>query len=861
MNKKVALYLLLLTLIFQNICSAQINVFEKPPEKDVQTPGLSLKSTTRQLIDLNGKWDVSLDDGMTFSSFIIPMIMDTKSRIVFRKNFQLTNDMITAYNFVLVSEGLGYEAEIYLNNNFVTKNYFGYIPAIIQLDENSISASNEITIKTNNKLNFTTSLPTSVQTDIPKIYSGIQGDIYIVAVPKVYISNVMPVCKVESETTGRISSSITIASGNIEKYKNEGKNLSVRTLVYKGSGDVINESNYLKFNIDDYQTTTVKQDLTVKSPSLWSPGSPELYTVKIQIFNSDNLIDEILVETGFPNIKFSLAKKSFTDLKGAIAKLNGVNYSCDYPNFGTAVPYKLIEKDIRNIKEMGFNTVRVQGIPASPYLINICNRLGIYVLEEIPFNQISASRMKNPVLIKNSKEYLEGLIRRDIASPSVLAWGIGNDFDVTVSAAQSYIVQCRETASSLDSRPIYYTTNNLTTDICSELVDFKGVNIRNVPLEKLEKTFQEIKSLASTKTPAFISSYGVTINNDNKNGYNDKSSVDYQTKYLTEGFNLFSKTFFGNFITSFADWYEARPVNFGFSTSPYLNTSGLYDYNRNPKSSGLYLKKVLNYQSLQKLTEGSGISFFSDKSFIPIIIGLVFVLLFSFFYTKFPRFKEGVSKSYSMIFRSGSFYTYGKEQNIFSFFNTALMLIFAASGIALYVSGLFYFFKGNYYWNIFTANLFTNDSTKIKMDWYASNPVLSFVFIFILTIIHVLIVSVLISIVSLLIKQRVKYAKIFTVAVWALYPFILFLPVGAIIYKIAGLSSLYIILSLVIFSLFWVLYFIRIIGGFEYIFEYKIFRALIYGSIILVLALGSTFIYLYYYNSVFSSISLILSYK
>lgn len=859
MIKKVVLILLLI--VFQNLSIAQINVFEKPPEKDVQNPGLFQKSSSRQIIDLDGKWNVSMDEGVSFSSFIIPMVMDSKSNLIFKRNFQLTDQQIAMNNFILVAEGLGYEAEIYLNNNFVTKNNFGYLPVILQLDENSIATSNEIRINTNNKLSFNSSLPTSVQTDIPKIYSGIQGDIYIIAVPKIYVQSVLPVCRLESETTGRISSTITVATGNIKKYKDEGRNFAVKSVLYKSSGDAVAESGLLKFNIDDYQSAALKQELSLKSPAIWTPDSPELYTLKIQIFNADNLVDEFFVETGFQNIRFSLSKKSFTDLKGNIAKLNGVNYFCDYPNHGTAIPYKFLEKDIRNIKDMGFNTIRVQGMPASPYLINVCNRIGVYVFEEIPFNQISKSQLKNSVLLKYANEYLDGLIKRDIQSPAVLAWGIGNDFDVTNVYAQSYIVQCRETASGLDPRSVYYTTNNLTNDICSDLVDFKGVNLRNLPLEKIEKTYQEIRNLASTKTPAFISAYGVTINNDNKNGYNDKTSVDYQTKYLTDGFNTFSKSFFANFMTSYADWYEARPLNYFFAQSQYLNTSGLYDYNRNPKPSGLFIKKVLNMQSLQRLTEGSNRSFFSDKSFILIILGLLLVLLFSFFYTKLPRFKEGISRSFSMIMKSGNFYVFGKEQNLFTLFNTLLMLAFSASGIALFVSGLFYFFRENFYWDIFTSNLFISDSMKIRVDAYASNPLASFIFIFILTALHILFVTLMITVVSLLVKQRIKYFRIFTVAVWALYPFMLFLPVGAIIYKLAALNSSYVTISIVIFILFWVLYFLRIIGGFKYLFEYNLFKAFIYGGIILVLILGSTFIYLYNYNSVFSAISLILSYK
>lgn len=861
MNKKVVLFLLLL--IFQSVCSAQINVFEKPPEKDVQNPGIFQKSSTRQIIDLNGKWNVSIDNGASYSTFIVPMIMDFKSKLIYKRNFQLTDDMLTNYSFILVCEGLGYESEIFINNNFVTKNSFGYLPTIIQLDENSLNTSNEIQIITNNKLKFNSSLPSSIQTDIPKIYTGIQGDVYLMAVPKLFVFDAKPTCRFESETSGRVMSYITISTGNIKKYKDEGKNFSIKSVIYKGTNfsETIAESNSLKFNIEDYQSVNLKQDFSVKSPSQWSPESPELYTFKIQVYNSDNLVDEFYTETGFTNIKFSLSKKSYVDLKGNVIKINGVNYFCDYPNFGTAIPYKLIEKDIRNIKDIGFNAIRVQGVPASPYLINICNRIGVYVLEEIPFNQISNAQLKRTELLQSAYEYLENLIKKDMSAPCVIGWGIGNDFDVTTTNGQSYVLRCRETSSKLDYRPIYYTTNNFTGDICSDLVDFRGINLRNVSLEKLEKTYQEIKSLASAKTPAFISNYGVTINNDNKNGFNDKTSVDYQTKYLSEGYTTFSKSFFANFILSYADWYESRPLNYYFAASPYLNTSGLFDYNRNTKSSALFMKKVLNFQSLQKLTEGKSRTFFSDKSFIPVLLGLVLVLLFSFFYTRLPRFKEGVTKSYSMSFKSGNFYVYGKEQNLFSPLNSFLVLIFSVSGIALYVSSIFYFFRENFYWDVFISNIFDSDNLKITFDSYASNPLSAFMFIFALTIVHISIISILITIISLLVKQRISFKNIFTIVVWALYPFLLLLPIGSIMFNLATLNSHYVILSLLLFLFFWILYVFRLVSGFKYLFDYNLFKSILYGCILLVITFGGTIVYLTYFSTVFSTISLILSYK
>ena len=465
-----------------------------------------------------------------------------------------------------------------------------------------------------------------------------------------------------------------------------------------------------------------------------------------------------------------------------------------------------------------------------------------------------------PIYLKLGIDYLESIINRDKANPCIIAWGIGNDFDVTTEAAQSYVIASKDISTKLDSRPIYYTSRTMSEDICADLIDLKGLNLYLKDSTKIGLNISELNKTDS-KTPIFISRYGYKIENENRNGYNDPFSNESQIKFLTEATTLIHKNFNISFLSSFADWNSERPLNLQLGNSNTLVTEGIYDFNRNPKQSATVLKKLFNNQNIPKLSEGNQVGYFSDKSFILIIAGVIGLLLFSYIFTKLPKFKEAVKKSNSMIFSPSSFFIYMKEQSLITNTNNFLIGFFTSLGTSIFFASLFYFYRDNQSWDMLLSNIISSDSFKNVIANNLNSPLSGILIITIFLFFSLFLNVFILSILSLILKHKFNFKVFFAISVWSTYPFVIFLVIGTILYRAASFNSIFIDISVYIYIFFVILWLIRLLGGIKFFFEYNELKAVIIGFILIIFTFGSPFIYGYFAKSTFSIISLILSYK
>jgi beta-galactosidase/beta-glucuronidase len=75
-----------------------------------------------------------------------------------------------------------------------------------------------------------------------------------------------------------------------------------------------------------------------------------------------------------------MIKQNVLILNGSEIKLNGINYIEEFPGSGISGSYNEVEYDVKNLKDLGCNVIKVYGRAASPYLVNLCNRYGLFGL-------------------------------------------------------------------------------------------------------------------------------------------------------------------------------------------------------------------------------------------------------------------------------------------------------------------------------------------------------------------------------------------------------------------------------------------------------------------------------------------------
>lgn len=181
--------------------------------------------------------------------------------------------------------------------------------------------------------------------------------------------------------------------------------------------------------------------LKVMDPELWSPDFPRLYTLRTTVSEGDDRIDGTETRTGFRRLDFSPDEGLF--LNGRNIKVKGVCLHHDAGVLGAAVPDAVLRERLKKLKEIGCNAIRTVHNPQSPAFYDLCDELGLLVLDEA-FDEWEFPKRKwvdgwNVGTPEYDGAYdffepwaerdLSDMVRRDRNHPCVFAWSIGNEVD------------------------------------------------------------------------------------------------------------------------------------------------------------------------------------------------------------------------------------------------------------------------------------------------------------------------------------------------------------------------------------------------------------------------------------------------
>jgi beta-galactosidase len=163
----------------------------------------------------------------------------------------------------------------------------------------------------------------------------------------------------------------------------------------------------------------VTQDLQVLAPRLWSPLSPDLYTLHAEIVEDEVVVDDEMTRIGIRRIE--ITKDGFW-INGDRMFLRGTNRHQEYPYVGYAVSDAAQYRDARKIKDAGFDYIRLSHYPHSPAFMDACDELGLVVMDCIPGWQFF--NREDPQFTEIQYENCRRMLRRDRNHPCVILWEV-----------------------------------------------------------------------------------------------------------------------------------------------------------------------------------------------------------------------------------------------------------------------------------------------------------------------------------------------------------------------------------------------------------------------------------------------------
>ena len=189
---------------------------------------------------------------------------------------------------------------------------------------------------------------------------------------------------------------------------------------------------------------------TVDAPQLWSAETPDLYTLVVTVHGPAGP-ETAATTVGFRSV---VVRDRQLLVNGRPVLIKGVNRHDHSDTTGKAVSRALMELDAQRMKQFNVNAVRTSHYPNDPYWLDLCDRYGLYVIDEanVESHAFYHELCRDPRYTRAFVERVGNMIARDKNHPCVLAWSLGNEsgYGPNHDAAAGY-------ARALDpTRPLHY---------------------------------------------------------------------------------------------------------------------------------------------------------------------------------------------------------------------------------------------------------------------------------------------------------------------------------------------------------------------------------------------------------------------
>lgn len=158
---------------------------------------------------------------------------------------------------------------------------------------------------------------------------------------------------------------------------------------------------------------------TVPRPQLWTAETPTLYTLELSLSSGQTITEKI----GLREVSI---KDGVLQLNGRPIKLRGVNHHDLWPDTGRATDEAKIRRDLDLIRAANCNFVRTSHYPPHPRLLELCDELGLYVMDEVPFG-FGEEHLADEAYRADLLTRAEATVARDQNRPSVIIWSVGNE--------------------------------------------------------------------------------------------------------------------------------------------------------------------------------------------------------------------------------------------------------------------------------------------------------------------------------------------------------------------------------------------------------------------------------------------------
>jgi beta-galactosidase len=453
--------------------------------------------------------------------------------------------------FILCFEGVNITSDVFVNGKWAGGHVGGYIGFDVDITKYLIfGQTNTVLVRASNEHN-TMIIPSQKSVDFT-IYGGITRDVWLKVVPDISISKVKIRTPNVSKNSAKVEVEVLLTN---ESGKEESCNVQVILKSRKGK----------QISVKSVSTTATTGQSSIRvmlskvqNPDLWSPENPTLYTVTAHLMKKSVAIDEVSDRFGFRWFEFKDHGPFF--LNGKRLLLRGTSRHEDFAGYGNAMPDSLHRQDMKMIKEVGANFVRLAHYPQDPEVYRACDELGLLVWDELPWCRggVGPEEWK-----QNTRRLLKEQIEQNFNHPSIIIHSLGNEMFMTpdfpngnnTDSLRAMIKELNTISHQLD--PYRVTCTRKFTE-GADLVDIVSPSIWEGWYKGSYKGYEKALMDAHGKLARFFhAEYG----GESHFGRHTENPTSGDATKTYDGWENNSKSQIVNNIPQMSDWSETYIVN------------------------------------------------------------------------------------------------------------------------------------------------------------------------------------------------------------------------------------------------------------------------------------------------------------
>jgi len=417
--------------------------------EDLDLSFVESDNPTRQTINLNREWtfqlgdvagaaaafdDAKWDDVNLPHSFSIPYFAAEKFYVGYgwyRKHFDVPAAW-TGKRINLEFDGVFQVAEVFVNGQRIGEHKGGYTGFTFDITDAVKVGDNIVAVRVNNLWNARLA-PRAGE----HVFSGgIYRDVRLVVTAPLHVAWYGTFV-----TTPQVSKESGKVNVKTEVVNNSGaaKSVTVKTSVLNAKGKIVAQMESTQAIVAGATNVFDQTSAPIANPQLWSPEHPNLYSVQTTVFDDGKAVDDYTSPLGFRWFKFTADQGFF--LNGEHLYFKGANVHQDHAGWGDAVVDSGFFRDVKLVKDAGFDFIRGSHYPHAPAFATACDELGMLFWSENCFwgtggfkgdgywncSAYPTNAADDAGFEASVKASLRDMIRINRNHPSIVVWSMSNE--------------------------------------------------------------------------------------------------------------------------------------------------------------------------------------------------------------------------------------------------------------------------------------------------------------------------------------------------------------------------------------------------------------------------------------------------